>query len=48
MKGIYKGTELIALGGLICAFYIDVQPVRLIGVLVVAVGSYRLAQLNKY
>ena len=50
MKGIYKGTELVALGGLLIATAIVVQLplVRYVGVLIVVLGAYRLTKLNKY
>ncbi|BEI26531.1 hypothetical protein [Vibrio fluvialis] len=49
-KGIYKGTELVALGALLVAIAIVVQLplVRYIGVFIVALGAYRLTKLVKY
>ena len=50
MKGIYKGTELVALGGLFVAVAIVTQLplLRFAGVLIVAVGAYCITKLKKY
>ncbi len=50
IKGIYKGTELVLIGGLIIgiAIKLDTQWLRLFGLFVVVFGSYRLTKLQKY
>ncbi|MBC9069519.1 hypothetical protein [Vibrio cholerae] len=50
-KGIYKGTELVVIGGAIILASIgyDAAPLlRGFGVMIVAFGAFRLTQLEKY
>lgn len=50
-KGIYKGTELVAIGGAIILAsicYGDPPLARGFGVMIVAFGAFRITQLEKY
>lgn len=50
MKGIYRGTELVVVGGLVIAtaMFVQLPFVRYVGVLIVAFGAYSLTKLKKY